>query len=41
MTVGIEYRYSQFDSEDFDSGGLIDVEPSFQTVRIGAKYKFN
>jgi outer membrane immunogenic protein len=41
MTVGIEYRYSQFDSEDFDTGGFIDVEPSFQTVRIGAKYKFN
>ena len=41
ITVGLEYRYSQYDSEDFDTGGLIDVEPSFQTVRIGAKYKFN
>jgi outer membrane immunogenic protein len=41
MTVNLEYRYSQFDSEDFDTGGFIEAEPSFQTVRIGAKYKFN
>jgi outer membrane immunogenic protein len=40
-TVGIEYRYSQFESEDFGSGGLLEVEPSFHTVRVGLKYKFN
>jgi len=40
MTVNIEYRYSQFDGENFGLEGL-DVEPSFQTVRVGAKYKFN
>lgn len=41
MTAGIEYRYSQFESEDFGSGGTFEVEPSFHTVRIGLKYKFN
>jgi outer membrane immunogenic protein len=41
MTVGIEYRYSQFDGEDFDSGGLFELEPSFHTTRVGVKYKFN
>ncbi len=41
MTVGIEYRYSQFEGEDFGFDGLVDLKPSFHTVRIGAKYKFN
>jgi outer membrane immunogenic protein len=40
VTVGLEYRYSQYDSDDLGIDGL-EVEPSFQTVRIGAKYKFN
>lgn len=38
-TVGIEYRYSQYESEDFGSGGLLKVEPSSHTVRLGLKYK--
>jgi outer membrane immunogenic protein len=41
VTVGIEYRYSQYDGEDFDSGGLLELEPSFHTTRVGVKYKFN
>ncbi|TIQ18574.1 MAG: porin family protein [Mesorhizobium sp.] len=46
VTVGLEYRYSQFSEEDLSSDlGLPDDSltstPSFHTVRIGAKYKFN
>ncbi|MEV8882758.1 outer membrane protein [Mesorhizobium ciceri] len=41
MTVGLEYRYSQYQKEDFGSGGILEDTPSFQTVRLGAKYKFN
>lgn len=46
VSVNLEYRYSQFDSEDFSSlfgapGGTLEIEPSFHTVRLGAKYKFN
>ncbi|WP_084508186.1 outer membrane beta-barrel protein [Mesorhizobium sp. WSM3224] len=47
MTVGIEYRYSQFEKHDFSAdlgipvGGVITSTPSFHTVRIDAKYKFN
>jgi outer membrane immunogenic protein len=40
-TLGIEYRYAQFQSEDFDSGGAFEVKPSSHTVRVGLKYKFN
>lgn len=47
MTVGLEYRYSQFAKKDFSSDLGIPVSdfltstPSFHTVRIEAKYKFN
>jgi outer membrane immunogenic protein len=41
MTAGIEYRYSHFEKEDFGTAGAIEVEPSFHTVRLGLKYKFN
>jgi outer membrane immunogenic protein len=42
ITAGIEYRYSQFESEDFGTGiNSIEVKPSLHTVRIGLKYKFN
>lgn len=46
MTVGLEYRYSQFGKKDFSSefgapDGTLTDKASFQTVRIGAKYKFN
>ena len=40
LAVNLEYRYSQFEDEDFGSGGFFTVEPSFHTVRIGAKWKF-
>ncbi|WP_245318368.1 MULTISPECIES: hypothetical protein [unclassified Mesorhizobium] len=46
VTVGVEYRYSQFAKKDFSSElGLPDDSitstSSFHTVRLGAKYKFN
>ncbi len=46
VSVNLEYRYSQFDDEDFSSlfgapDGTLELEPSFHTVRLGAKYKFN
>ncbi|WP_137934276.1 outer membrane protein [Mesorhizobium comanense] len=41
VTVGLEYRYSQYQKQDFGSGGFLEDTPSFQTVRVGAKYKFN
>ena len=41
VTVGLEYRYSQYQKTDFGSGGILEDTPSFQTVRIGAKYKFD
>jgi len=46
MTVGIEYRYSQFSKKDFSDefpipSGIVNSTPSFHTVRIDAKYKFN
>lgn len=46
VSVNLEYRYSQFQDHDFSSefgapDGTLEVEPSFHTVRIGAKYKFN
>ena len=46
VSVNLEYRYSQFADHDLSSEfggdpGAFEVEPSFHTVRIGAKYKFN
>ncbi|RWP38890.1 outer membrane beta-barrel protein [Mesorhizobium sp.] len=46
VTVGLEYRYSQFSEKDFSSeigapDDTLTSTPSFHTVRIGAKYKFN
>ncbi|AZO68550.1 MULTISPECIES: outer membrane protein [unclassified Mesorhizobium] len=46
VTVGLEYRYSQFSEKDFSSDigapdDSLTSTPSFHTVRIGAKYKFN
>ncbi|TIP11441.1 outer membrane protein [Mesorhizobium sp.] len=46
VTVGLEYRYSQFSEKDFSSefpipDDFVTSTPSFHTVCIGAKYKFN
>ncbi|MBN9218613.1 MAG: outer membrane beta-barrel protein [Mesorhizobium sp.] len=46
VTLGIEYRYSQFAKKDFSDefpipSDLVTDTSSFHTVRIGAKYKFN
>jgi outer membrane immunogenic protein len=40
-TLGIEYRYAQFGSEDFGSAGAFEIKPTSHTVRVGLKYKFN
>lgn len=39
VAVNLEYRYSHYASKDV--GGSTDITPSFQTVRLGLKYKFN
>jgi outer membrane immunogenic protein len=46
VSLNLEYRYSQYEDHDFSSefgapDGTLEDEPSFHTVRIGAKYKFN
>ena len=42
MTVNLEYRYSQYRRTKTSTRvGYVELEPSFHTVRIGAKYKFN
>jgi outer membrane immunogenic protein len=45
-TLGIEYRYTQYEDKDFSSllgapSGSLEDEASFHTVRLGLKYKFN
>ncbi len=42
-TLGLEYRFTQFDSESIfiDDVTRLEVEPSLQTVRATLKYKFN
>ena len=39
VTVGFEYRYTQFEDADLVDG--LDMETSMQTARVTAKYKFN
>jgi len=39
ITANVEYRYSQYQSEDFGSGGFISTTPSSHTVRAGVKFK--
>ncbi|MCY6381994.1 outer membrane protein [Hoeflea prorocentri] len=39
ITGYTEYRFSHFGSEDFGTGGLIEIGPSSHTVRVGAKFK--
>lgn len=46
VTVGVEYRYSQFGKKDFSSefgapDDSLTSKASFHTVRFDAKYKFN
>jgi len=41
MSVNLEYRYSKYEGQDYDSGGMWETVPAFHTVRVGAKYKFN
>ena len=39
LTGFLEYRYTFYDSENFNSGGLVEVQPADHTVRVGLKYK--
>jgi outer membrane immunogenic protein len=46
MTVGLEYRHSQFAEKDFSSefpipNDIVKATSSFHSVSLGAKYKFN
>jgi outer membrane immunogenic protein len=46
LSLNVEYRYTQLEDEDFSSAlgapaGTLTAEPSFHTVRFGAKWKFN
>ncbi len=38
-TAKIEYRYSEYDSVDFDTNGIFELTPSTHTVRVGLSYK--
>ncbi len=37
--VKAEYRFSQYQSEDFGSGGILAVTPSFHTATLGLVYR--
>lgn len=41
VSVNLEYRYSKYEGQDYDSGGFWETVPAFHTVRVGTKYKFN
>lgn len=41
VAVNLEYRYSRYEGQDYDSGDFWETVPAFHTVRVGAKYKFN
>jgi outer membrane immunogenic protein len=38
-TAKIEYRFAEYDAEDFDTNGIIEISPSTHTVRAGLTYK--
>ena len=39
-TVRVEYRYTSYGSEDWGSGGLVDVSPSTHTGTVGVAWTF-
>ena len=39
-TVRVEYRYTSYGSEDWGSGGLVDVSPSTHTGTVGVAWNF-
>ena len=39
VTAKVEYRYAEYDGEDFESGGILEAIPSMHTVRFGLSYK--
>ena len=41
LTARAEYRYTQYQDEDWGTGGLINVEPSSHTGTLGIAYLFN
>ncbi|MEZ5790282.1 MAG: outer membrane beta-barrel protein [Nitratireductor sp.] len=38
-TAKIEYRYTEFEDYDFNTGGILVAQPSTHTVRAGISYK--
>ena len=38
-TAKIEYRYTEFEDNDFNTGGILVTQPSTHTVRAGISYK--
>jgi outer membrane immunogenic protein len=38
-TAKLEYRYAEYESEDFGTGGVFEITPSIHTVRAGLTYK--
>jgi len=38
-TAKIEYRYAEYDAEDFGTNGIFELSPSTHTVRAGLTYK--
>lgn len=41
LSTKLEYRYAEYEDEDFGTGGLLTVEPSIHTVRLGINYRLN
>jgi outer membrane immunogenic protein len=39
LSIKGEYRYTQFDSFDFDTGGAVDIESSRHVALMGVNYK--
>ena len=39
-TVRLEYRYTSYSGEDWDTGGIVDVSPSTHTGTLGIAWLF-
>lgn len=41
LSVLLEYRYTQLDEIDFGTGGVVEIDPSLHTARLGVNYKLH